>query len=84
MPLNDTALRKMKPVDRDTKLADGGGMYLHVKPNGMKSWRMDYRFLAVRKTITFGTYQHDGFRDVAERRFRPVDRELGEPRILSL
>lgn len=56
MPLTDTALRKLKPVDKPVKLADEGNLYLHLKPSGSKTWRMDYRFLELRKTLTFGPY----------------------------
>lgn len=68
MPLNDTALRKLKPCEKDVKLSDGGGMYLHVKATGSKTWRMDYRFLSVRKTLTFGTYPDLGLAAARERR----------------
>lgn len=56
MLLKDTALRNLKVVQKDTKLADGGGMYLQVKPTGTKTFRMDYRYLGKRKTLTFGQY----------------------------
>ena len=32
--LTATAVKQAKPKDKPYKLADGGGLYLHVKPNG--------------------------------------------------
>lgn len=40
--LTDTQCRNAKPGDRPYKLADAKGLYLEVKPNGVKAWR--YRF----------------------------------------
>jgi hypothetical protein len=49
VPLTDTFDRQVKPSKpRGDKHADGGGMYLLVKPPG-KYWRMDYRHLGTRK-----------------------------------
>ncbi|RYJ60928.1 MULTISPECIES: tyrosine-type recombinase/integrase [Pseudomonadaceae] len=42
MPLTDTACRTAKPKEKPYKLTDGNGLYLEVKPNGVKAWR--YRF----------------------------------------
>jgi integrase len=40
--LNDTKCRNAKAKERPYKLTDGKGLYLEVKPNGVKAWR--YRF----------------------------------------
>lgn len=40
--LNDTQCRQAKPKDKPCKLNDGNGLYLEIKPNGVKAWR--YRF----------------------------------------
>ena len=40
---------------KQDKLADGGGLYLLVKPKG-KYWRLDYRFADKRKTMAIGVY----------------------------
>lgn len=40
--LNDTQCRNAKAKDKPYKLADEKGLYLEVKPNGVKAWR--YRF----------------------------------------
>ncbi|NCS66214.1 MAG: integrase [Hydrogenophilales bacterium CG03_land_8_20_14_0_80_62_28] len=40
--LNDTQCRNTKPKDKPYKLKDSNGLYLEIKPNGVKAWR--YRF----------------------------------------
>ncbi len=40
--LTDSQCRSAKSKDRPYKLTDGNGLYLEVKPNGVKAWR--YRF----------------------------------------
>ena len=40
--LNDTRCRTAKPKANPYKLTDGKGLFLEVKPNGVKAWR--YRF----------------------------------------
>ena len=41
--LTATAVKQGKPKDKPYKLADGGSLYVHVKPTG-KHWRYKYRF----------------------------------------
>ncbi|MDA0823256.1 MAG: tyrosine-type recombinase/integrase [Proteobacteria bacterium] len=40
--LTDTQCRTAKPKGKPYKLTDGKGLYLEIKPNGVKAWR--YRF----------------------------------------
>lgn len=40
--LIDTQCRNAKPQDKPYKLKDSNGLYLEIKPNGVKAWR--YRF----------------------------------------
>ena len=49
MKLSDTAARKAKPEAKPYKMADGGGMYLEVMPNGSKYWRLKYRIAGKEK-----------------------------------
>lgn len=56
MPLTDIAIRNAKPREKAYKLADGGGMYLQVQPNGGKWWRYAYRFDGKQKLLALGTY----------------------------
>jgi integrase len=56
MPLTDTRVRNAKPQTQAYKLSDGGGMYLLVKPDGGRYWRLDYRFAGKRRTLALGVY----------------------------
>ena len=62
MPLTDVAVRNAKPSVKPTKLTDGGGLYLLLKPNGAKWWRLDYRFAGKRKTLSMGVYPEVGLK----------------------
>jgi integrase len=56
MRLTDTRIRNAKPQAKPYKLSDGGGMYLLVKPDGGRYWRLDYRFAGKRRTLALGVY----------------------------
>src|SRR5438270_5888 len=56
MALTDTRIRSAKPKAKAYKLADGGGMYLLVGPDGRCYWRLDYRFAGKRRTLALGVY----------------------------
>ena len=66
--LTDTAIRKTKPSDTQKKLADGGGMYLLIKPDDGRYWRMDYRYDGKRKTLALGVYPTVTLADARQRR----------------
>jgi integrase len=56
MRLTDVRVRNAKPRAKPYKLSDGGGMYLLVKPDGGRYWRLDYRFAGKRLTLSIGVY----------------------------
>lgn len=56
MPLTDTAIRKLKPAEKQFKVADEKGLHLLVSPSGGKLWRLKYRFDGKEKLLSFGTY----------------------------
>lgn len=56
MKLSEVAVRKAKPDAKPYKMADGGGMYLEVMPNGSKYWRLKYRFAGKEKRLALGVY----------------------------
>lgn len=68
MPLTDIQLRNQRRSDKPVKLADGGGLYLLVKPNGTKAWRLDYRFADKRKTLSIGLYPAVGLSEARQKR----------------
>jgi len=56
LPLSDTKLRTLKPGPKDQTFFDGGGLYLLVKVNGSKAWRLKYRFNGKGKLLSLGAY----------------------------
>jgi Arm DNA-binding domain len=54
MGLTAVAIKAAKGRAKDYKLADSDGLYLLVKPNGGRYWRMNYRFRGFQKTLAFG------------------------------
>ena len=66
--LTDTAIRKTKPAANPQKLSDGGGMYLLLKPDGGRYWRLDYRHDGKRKTLALGVYPTVTLSDARQRR----------------
>ena len=63
-----TTVANAKPQDRDYKLSDGGGLYLLVRSNGAKLWRLNYRYLEKYRTLAFGTWPEVGLADARSRR----------------
>jgi integrase len=66
--LTDTAIRKTKPAASPQKLSDGGGMYLLLKPDGGRYWRMNYRHGGKQKTLALGVYPTVTLADARQRR----------------
>lgn len=56
MPLSARQVETLKAQDKPYKVADGGGLFLHVTSKGNKSWRLKYRFNGKEKLMTFGLY----------------------------
>lgn len=68
MALSDTAIRKIKPLDKAFKLTDEKGLFLLVHPNGSKYWRQKYRFDGKEKQLALGVYPDVSLKDARERR----------------
>ena len=58
----DVTLRNIKPTDATLRLSDGDGLYLLIKPNGAKWWRLDYSIGGKRKTLSIGVYPDTGLK----------------------
>jgi len=69
IPLSDPKCEAAKPRDREYKLFDGGGLYLLVKPSGVKTWRFKYVRPDGREGLaTFGAYPALSLKAARERR----------------
>jgi integrase len=56
MPLTDITIKKTKPTEKPMKLFDSNGLYLLLKPNGARYWRLKYRFAGKEKAMALGVY----------------------------
>jgi Arm DNA-binding domain len=54
MKLTDISCKTAKPKEKPYKKADGGGLYLLIKPNGARHWRLKYRYLGKEKLLAIG------------------------------
>jgi integrase len=72
--LNDIQCRNAKPQAKPYKLTDAKGLYLEVKPNGVKAWR--YRFRLNDKESVFAIGDYPTFTLVDARKKREDAREL--------
>jgi len=68
MLLNETTIRNAKPAPKQRKLFDGGGLYLILKPNSARWWRIKYRFENVEKTLSLGVFPEVSLKRARERR----------------
>ncbi len=64
--------RALKPKEKDYKVTDRDGMYVHVTAKGAMSFRMDYRLNGRRETIYLGKYGPEGL-SLARAREKCID-----------
>src|SRR3546814_4066736 len=60
MTLTHIQISNAKPMEKAYKMADSDALYLLVRPNAAKLWRMNYRHLARQKTLYFGPWPDRG------------------------
>lgn len=58
-----TKVAAAKPAEKDYKLSDCAGLYLLVRPNGAKLWRLNYVHCGKHRTLSFGAWPHVGLAD---------------------
>ena len=56
MALTTIGITNLKPKKADYRVADGGGLYVLVRPNGSKLWRYVYRLNGTRRTYSIGEW----------------------------
>lgn len=61
--LSPLVVRSAKPDAKDKGLYDGEGLYLLVKPNSARWWRLDYTIDGKRKTLSLGVFLEVGLAD---------------------
>lgn len=55
--LTDTKCRNAAPKEKAYKLTDSHGLYLEVKPNGVKSWRYRFELGGKESVFAIGNYE---------------------------
>ena len=54
--LTELQCKNAKPRKKAFKLSDSHGLYLHVRPTGLRVWRWNFRFDGSEQTMTLGRY----------------------------
>jgi integrase len=68
MPLTDPAIKATKPGPKPYKVADAGGLYLEIFPNGSRYWRLKYRHAGKEKRLALGVYPAVTLKEAREKR----------------
>ena len=67
--LSDATIRATKASTKDIRLFDSNGLYLIIKPNDSRWWRVDYNINQKRKTLSLGTYPITSLSDARKKAF---------------
>lgn len=65
MPLTDVRIRQAKPSEKIQKLADGGSLFLVIKPNGTKLWWYRYKLPDAAGALKENTYSIGEYPEVS-------------------
>lgn len=68
MKLSDAKCKSTKPKDKPYKLYDGQGMFLEIRPNNSRYWRLKYRFGGKEKLLALGVYPLIPLKEARQRR----------------
>ena len=68
MPLTATKAKNAKAKNKDYKLSDEKGMFLLVRTNGRKYWRLKYRFGGKYKTLAIGVFPEVSLKEARDKR----------------
>ena len=74
-PLTDARIRTAPTPTKAAKLADGGGLFLLLRPDGGRYWRLKYRLDDRERELSVGSYPDVTLAEARKRRDRA--RELG-------
>jgi len=68
--LTNATVKAARPSARPYKLGDSGGLYVLVRPNGRKTYRMKFRYQRREKLLTFGDFPDVALAEARELRDR--------------
>lgn len=73
MRLTDKAVKAAQPREKTYRIFDGEGLYLEVRPNGSKYWRMKVTFNGREDRLAFGVYPKVSLANAREERQKALD-----------
>lgn len=79
--LNDFTIRNAKPAPHDRLLADGGNLFLRIRPNGAKGWVVRVMRQGKRRVHTVGAWPDVSIRQARAQASAIVAQERGTARI---
>jgi hypothetical protein len=68
MSLTYFDIKNVKPAAKPYKLADSGGLFPLIQPNGSKLWRLKYRHHGIERSLSFGPYPAVSLADARAKR----------------
>ncbi len=68
MKLTDIKCKSAKPAEKPYKLFDGQGLFLDIRPNSSKYWRLKYRINNKEKLLALGVYPEISLLEAREKR----------------
>ncbi|MEZ0261405.1 MAG: tyrosine-type recombinase/integrase [Alphaproteobacteria bacterium] len=66
--LTELECKNAQPGSKRYRLADTGGLYMEIWPNGSRYWRFKYRYLGKEKLLALGVYPLITLREAREAR----------------
>lgn len=68
MPLTDSKIRTLKPLEIEKRYLDMDGLYLVVMPTGSRLWRYRYTIHGKRRMVSLGSYPEISLADARRKR----------------
>jgi integrase len=68
MPLTHFDIQNATAEAKPYKLADSGGLFLLIQPNGSKLWRLKYRHHGTERSLSFGPYPNVSLAEARSKR----------------
>lgn len=66
LPLSELQIKNAKHKAKPYTIFDGGGLYLLVKPNKTKVWRLKYRINGKERLMTIGLHEDVGLKEARQ------------------
>lgn len=63
MKLSTKACEAAKPKEKTYRMSDGAGLFLEVRPNGSKYWRLRYRYAGKENVLGLGVFDIVGLKE---------------------